>query len=355
MLRRKESSSKRRIVLPIKDWNWFLQEAKTEFNVRYELKSISTYQRSHFEFIKTIGEGAFGRVYLARLIKQEKYYAIKTFDKARVIKNDMTKQIIQEKRILQSLNFPGCIYLEMTFQDNCQIYLGLPFVSGGEMYKHLIKVGKFEENLSRFYGAQVLLAIEYLHYCDVIYRDLKPENILIDERGYLKLTDFGLSKVVTLRTYSICGTPDYFAPEVLMNRGYGKSVDYWTFGVLLFEMTAGKPPFVARTVLKTYENILTVAYSMPKYFSRSLADLIYNLLQIDITKRFGTMKNAVEEIKTHKWFCNIDWNSLVNRKIAAPFCPNVTHPGDARNFDRIKEKKLKLQKTNVVHSGFSEF
>ncbi|CAH1389649.1 unnamed protein product [Nezara viridula] len=331
------------------------QEAKEEFNKRYEITSKSSYIRSNFEFIKTIGEGSFGRVYLARLVKEEKYYAIKTFDKSILIKKALTKQILQEKRILQALNYPGCIYLEMTFQDNAHIYLGLPFISGGELYNYLLKMGKFEESASQFYGAQVLLAIEYLHYCDVIYRDLKPENILIDVYGYLKLTDFGLSKVVTQRTYSLCGTPDYFAPEVLMHRGYGKSVDYWSYGVFLFEITSGKPPFVAPTMMKTYENILTVAYSMPKYFSRNLAHLIYNLLQIDISRRFGSMKNAIEDIKSHAWFSKIEWNLLFNRKIAAPYSPNVRKPGDTRNFGHFKEKKLRLHKANIEHEDFNEF
>ncbi|KAE8573635.1 cAMP-dependent protein kinase catalytic subunit-like [Halyomorpha halys] len=347
----------RRVIFPIKDWTLFLQESKEEFNIRYGLKGRlnDRYLRSQFEFIRTIGEGAFGRVYLATELRRTKYYAVKTFDKGIAVKRGLTKQIVEEKRILQSLNFTFCVYLEMTFQDNAYVYLGLPFIPGGEIYKQMKLAGKFEENVSKFFGAQILLAIEYLHNCDIIFRDLKPENILLDEYGYVKLTDFGLSKIVTQRTYTLCGTPDYFAPEILMNKGYGKSVDYWSYGVLLYEMAEGRPPFSTGTVLKTYELILTVRYSMPKHFSKNLSDLVYNLLQIDVTKRFGNMKNAIGDIKGHKWFKDIEWDLLVNRKLTSPLRPKVRSPGDTINFDHIKEKKVKLKRRNIYHIDFDEF
>ncbi|EFN60622.1 cAMP-dependent protein kinase catalytic subunit, partial [Camponotus floridanus] len=122
-------------------------------------------------------------------------------------------------------------------------YMVLPFAQGGEMFTHLRRMGKFDESLAKFYAAQVALALEYLHHCSLIYRDLKPENILIENSGYLRVTDFGFCKMVDGRTWTLCGTPEYLAPEVILSKGYGKSVDWWSFGVLVYEMNAGYPPF----------------------------------------------------------------------------------------------------------------
>lgn len=144
---------------------------------------------------------------------------------------------------------------------------------------------RFTEGLSKFYAAQVLLALEFLHFCDILYRDLKPENILVDERGYLKLADLGFCKIVKGRTWTLCGTPEYIAPEIILSKGYGKAVDWWSFGVLLFEMDAGYPPFTSSDPMKVYERIICCKYKCPGSFTAELQDLIKNLLQLDLSRR----------------------------------------------------------------------
>ncbi|CAH1391875.1 unnamed protein product [Nezara viridula] len=351
--------SLKRNIFPMFDWTNFLKEAKIEFLKLYELISSKKYNRDSFEFLRTLGRGAFGRVYLATLAGENEdhdvYYAIKVLEKAVVVKSKQIKQAINEKRILQALNFPFCVYLEYSFQDNSYLYLCLPFIVCGEMFKHLTKQKRFPEPLAKFYAAQVLLAFEYLHYCDLIFRDLKPENILIDDKGYLKITDFGFCKIVKTRTYTLCGTPEYLAPEVILQKGYGKSVDWWTFGILLYEMNAGRTPFRASDPMKIYEKAVKGKYSTPDYFSYELKDLIKNIVQVDITKRYGILKNGVNDIKDHPWFMDMNWDALFNGHIEPPYLPDVKGAGDTSHFDRYHEATWNIAKVDRYAKEFQDF
>ncbi|CAH1398236.1 unnamed protein product [Nezara viridula] len=280
---------------------------------------------------------------------------MKVMDKMKIQKLGETRHIIDEKKILQSLNFPFCVHLETSFKDNRYVYLLLPFIPGGEMFRHLHRQKRYDERLSKFYGAQILLAFEYLHHCDIIYRDLKPENIVIDVDGYLKLTDFGFSKRITNRTYTVCGTPDYLAPELLVQKGYGKSVDWWTFGILLFEMTAGNPPFQAKQLMRICRNILCCKYMMPQFFSNDLRHLIENLLQPDVTKRYGCRKEGISDLKDHSWFNDISWLNILNRQVTAPFIPTVKGEGDSSNFGRFQEVRIEVAMKDYLEKEFEEF
>lgn len=339
------------------DWHSFLKEAKIEFYQLYNLISSKMYNRDSFEFLRTLGRGAFGRVYLATMIDDEnsKYYAIKVLEKAVVVKSKQIKQAINEKKILQGLNFPFCVYLEYSFQDNSYLYLCLPFISCGEMFKHLTKQKRFPEPLAKFYAAQVLLALEYLQYCDLLFRDLKPENILIDEKGYLKITDFGFCKIVKTRTYTLCGTPEYLAPEVILQKGYGKSVDWWTFGILVYEMSSGRTPFRAPDPMKIYERAVKGKFSIPDYFSNELRDLTRNIIQVDITKRYGVLKNGVNDIKNHNWFRDMNWDALFNGHIEPPYQPEAKGAGDTSFFDKYNEAAWNIAKQDKYYKEFQDF
>lgn len=347
----------KRNIYPMEDWGKYLIEGKEEFYRLFPLIINQEYRRDSFQFIRTLGKGAYGRVYLTKLQKTGHYYATKVLDKSTVVSKRLVSQVLNEKKILQSLSFPFCVYLHQAFQDNSFLYLCMPYVAGGDMFWHLRQVKKFQEDLTKFYAAQVLLALEYLHYCDMVFRDLKPENIVLDTRGYLKLTDFGFCKVLKTgnRLYTRCGTPDYLAPELVLTKGYGSSVDWWAFGILLYEMAAGCPPFQDIDVMKTFDRITSGKYAVPKFFSPELAGLIDNLLQVDLTRRYGNLKNGVLDIKNHDWLKDMDWIGLFNQKLLAPFVPVTTGEGDTSNFAKISEITMKIASVDLYENEFKDF
>nr|CAH7748688.1 unnamed protein product [Callosobruchus chinensis] len=292
-----------------------LEKLRKEFYIRWEKKNTSSSQGlDEFYRLKTLGTGSFGRVLLVRH-KDENYYAMKCIEKVRIIKLKQVEHTLYEKRILEAIRFPFIISLEFSFKDNSYLYFVMPFINGGEMFTHLRRMRKFNEVLARFYASQVLLALEFLHFCDILYRDLKPENILIDSKGYVKIADLGFCKIVKGRTWTLCGTPEYIAPEIILSKGYGKAVDYWSFGVLLFEMSAGYPPFTSSDPMKVYERIISCKYKCPGSFSSELQDIIKNLLQLDLSRRYGNLRSGVQDIKNHRWFRDVEWLALYNRQV----------------------------------------
>lgn len=190
-----------------------------------------------------------------------------------------------------------------------------------------------------FYGAQVLSIFEYMHSKDIVYRDLKPENIMIGSDGYLQLIDFGFAKVVTKRTYTICGTPEYIAPEILLNQGHGKPVDWWTLGILLYEMLAGYPPFQDDDPMNIYRKIINTKPRYPDGFDSNLKSLIKHLLRRDLSKRFGNLKNGAKDIKEHRFFADLNYDDLLSRKLKPPYLPDTSN---------LKTKEVNWEKDKLV-------
>ena len=243
----------------------------------------------------------------------------------------------------------------------------MPFLSGGELFQHLRKFRTFDEEKVRFYGAQIALALEYLHSKGIVYRDLKPENILMDEDGYLKLADFGMAKKLKEdeKAMSFCGTPEYLAPEIITMEGHDKNADWWSFGILLFEMLCGLPPFYVENLDKMYELIKTSTVKFPKriVLSEDAKDIIRKLLEKNPKKRLGSQR-GIEEIKSHPFFANIDFDLIVQKKIKAPFIPELSSDTDVQYFDEeftseevgmsyIPKKNMEMIKKN--QSKFNEF
>ncbi|KAL7746399.1 cAMP-dependent protein kinase catalytic subunit [Sorochytrium milnesiophthora] len=292
---------------------------------------------------QTLGTGSFGRVHLVKHRPTGKYYAMKVLKKAEVVKHKQVEHTINEKSILEMIEHPFLVNLFSSFQDSCNLYMVMEYVSGGELFSYLRRSQahptnqRFSNNVAKFYAAEVCLAFEYLHSKDVIYRDLKPENLLLDSQGHIKITDFGFAKHVPDITWTLCGTPDYLAPEIIQSRGYGKAVDWYALGVLIFEMLAGYPPFYDEDHVKMYEKILQGKIKWPAHFDPAAKDLLKRLLTSDLTKRYGNLKAGSKDIKMHKWFTGLDWNKLFLRQIPPPYVPPNRGEGDTSNFDSYAE------------------
>ncbi|KAI8066645.1 kinase-like domain-containing protein [Gongronella butleri] len=308
-----------------------------------------------FDLLDTLGTGTFGRVFLAQFKTSNKYYAMKVLKKSEIVRLKQVEHIRSEKRILASIRFPFIVNLFCTFQDDQHLHMLLEYVVGGELFTHLRRAGRFTNDMTRFYASEIVLAIEYLHSKNIIYRDLKPENLLLDHQGHIKITDFGFAKTVDDRTWTLCGTPEYLAPEIIQSKGHGKAVDWWSLGILIFEMLAGYPPFFDNNSFGIYEKILAGKVQFPAHFDPLVKDLLKRLLVGDRTKRLGNLKAGAEDVKRHKWFRGVDWLGLLDKTVRAPIIPNCKHPGDTTNFESYADDAAPFQAVVPVDSNYDEY
>ncbi|KAJ5143803.1 uncharacterized protein N7515_002590 [Penicillium bovifimosum] len=289
-----------------------------------------------FDLLKVVGKGSFGKVMQVMKKDTGRIYALKTIRKAHIISRSEVTHTLAERSVLAQINNPFIVPLKFSFQSPEKLYFVLAFVNGGELFHHLQREQRFDINRARFYTAELLCALECLHGFKVIYRDLKPENILLDYTGHIALCDFGLCKLDMKdedRTNTFCGTPEYLAPELLLGNGYTKTVDWWTLGVLLYEMLTGLPPFYDENTNEMYRKILQEPLTFPSsdIVPPAARDLLTRLLDRDPVRRLGA--NGAAEIKSHHFFANIDWRKLLQRKYEPSFRPNVVDASDTGNFD----------------------
>ncbi|KAI9826381.1 MAG: camp-dependent protein kinase catalytic subunit [Thelocarpon impressellum] len=317
------------------------------------------YSLGDFAIQRTLGTGSFGRVHLVQSRHNQRFYAVKVLKKQQVVKMKQVEHTNDERRMLGMVKHPFLITLWGTFQDSRNIYMVMDFVEGGELFSLLRKSQRFPNPVAKFYAAEVTLALDYLHSMHIIYRDLKPENLLLDRHGHLKITDFGFAKEVPDITWTLCGTPDYLAPEVVASKGYNKSVDWWSLGILIFEMLCGFTPFWdGGSPMKIYENIIKGRVKYPPYIHPDAQDLLQQLITPDLTKRLGNLHGGSKDVMQHHWFAEVTWERLARKDIDAPYVPPVRGGvGDASQFDKYPEETEEYGATGEDPHGhlFADF
>jgi len=295
-------------------------------------------QLSDLRVITTLGVGGFGRVELVQIGNDaSRSFALKQMKKSLIVETRQQQHIMSEKDIMEEANCDFIVKLYKTFKDRKYLYMLMESCLGGELWTILRDRGNFDDATTRFYAACVVEAFEYLHSRGIIYRDLKPENLLLDPQGYVKLVDFGFAKKLQAgrKTWTFCGTPEYVAPEVILNKGHDISADYWSLGVLMFELLTGTPPFTGSDPMKTYNIILKGidAVEFPRNITRNATALIKKLCRDNPAERLGYQKGEIRDIQKHKWFDGFNWEGLCNRSLSPPIIPLIHSAMDSSNFD----------------------
>ncbi|XP_053621045.1 ribosomal protein S6 kinase alpha-4-like isoform X2 [Plodia interpunctella] len=327
------------------DWN-LVEASKIRKRWKVNLNGASKVDISHFDLYKVLGTGAYGKVFLVRKrcgVDEGKLYAMKVLKKASIVQKLKTAEHTRtERQVLEAVRAcPFLVTLHYAFQTDAKLHLILDYVAGGELFTHLYQREHFNENEVRIYIAEIILALEQLHKLGIIYRDIKLENILLDAEGHIVLTDFGLSKEFCggeSRAYSFCGTIEYMAPEVVRSgsQGHDIAVDWWSVGVLTYELLTGASPFTVEGEKNTQQEItkriVRCSYPVPTEVSPEVQDFIKKLLVKDPRRRLGGGDDDAEELKRHPFFQNLDWEAVARREIPAPFVPQLSHPTDTSNF-----------------------
>ena len=321
-----------------------------------------------FEPLKLLGRGSFGEVLLVRLKANKKLYAMKVLDKKMLKQRKQQIHTKTERDLMVKINCPFIVNIKSAFQDETKLYIVSEFLQGGDLFFHLHekRYTVFPEIKARFYIMELVIALDFLHQNNMIYRDLKPENILLDSQGHVKLTDFGLSKIFENeddKAYTVCGTPQYLAPEILLRKGYDKAVDWWSLGCVLYEMLYGRLPFKLKKGQKISLNIYKEEIAFDKKISEEAKDLIVNLLIFDPKSRLGSGVDGGEKIKNHNFFKGVNWKDVWDRKLEPPFVPNLKSDQDLKYFDSsftdesvgslLGKNSLKERGFSNEYSGFS--
>nr|XP_060639725.1 putative serine/threonine-protein kinase PRKY [Anolis sagrei ordinatus] len=289
-----------------------------------------------------LGTGGFGSVELVRSVcteegLAERLFALKRLRKDHVVQKRQQEHVLMEKRVLLQSRCPFIVRLFATFRDSRHVYLLLEFCQGGELWAKLREARCFSEPVAVFCSACVVEALDYLHSQGIVYRDLKPENLMLDDKGYVKLVDFGFAKALKRgeKTYSFCGTPEYLAPEILRHEGHDFSVDFWTLGVLIFEMLVGRPPFHSAEPQKIYSKIMDGVFSFPAFVSEAACSLVAKLCRRRPGQRLGNTSSGIRGIRKHRWFSSISWKKLALRQLEAPTTVLLKQGSPYVNFKRF--------------------
>jgi cGMP-dependent protein kinase len=300
---------------------------------------LTTYAMSDLSKMGLLGEGAFGKVNLVKSKTDGRLFALKAQSKAFLVENGQESHTVGEFQLLRNVNHVFVVKIYQALQDKKFVYFLMNLLPGGELMDLLDSNQHFSEGWSRFYGASVISAFKAIHQQKIAYRDLKPENLVLDADGYCYVIDFGLAKQCENgKTWTFCGTPDYLAPEIVRGKGHDWGVDYWGFGVLLFELTYGYPPFYANNPTQTARKIIRGVYSTPSSFSSELSDLISKVL-CDQSKRLGRTQGGADEIIKHQWFSGFDWDAMLEKTAEVPWKPEI---GKLENLGKKGEREERV-------------
>ncbi|XP_013134454.1 PREDICTED: putative protein kinase C delta type homolog isoform X4 [Papilio polytes] len=291
-----------------------------------------------FQFIKVLGKGSFGKVLLAELRDTEYYYAVKCLKKDVVLEDDDVECTLIERKVLAlGTNHPYLCHLFATFQTDSHLFFVMEYLNGGDLMFHIQQSGRFPELRARFYAAEIVSGLKFLHKRGIIYRDLKLDNILLDYEGHVRIADFGMCKLqiyLDKTADTFCGTPDYMAPEIIKGLKYNQTVDWWSFGVLLYEMLIGQSPFSGCDEDELFWSICNEMPSYPRFLSQEALSILTRLLDKDARTRLGGAECMHGDVRDQDFFHGLAWDRLERRELEAPFKPRVRHPLDTQYFDR---------------------
>lgn len=309
-----------------KEWVAKVREVVTAVHVKVTV--------SDFQLLKTLGRGAYGKVLLVRFVRTGQLFAMKTLSKSKLVQYDLIGRTEAERNVLMRANHPFIVSARWSFQTDKKVFFIMDYVPGGELFDRLRTERKFTEERTKIYVAELFLAITYLHDIGVIHRDLKPENILVDEGGHLRITDFGLVKEKMTDgavTQTFCGTPEYIAPEVIENKPYDHMCDYWSLGILMYEMLYGAPPFTDQNMNKVYRMILHNDIDFRPGPSTRAVGLIRGLCQKSPDQRLGV--GGIDEIKNHAFFAGLDWEQVLQKTLKMEWVPVIRSETDTSLFN----------------------
>lgn len=338
---------------------------KKDFDVElshdFSVKSIfgPEFTLNSVDLLETIGTGTFSRIRLVRSLVDKQYYALKIMKKSKIVRLNQLEHTQNEVRILSRLRSQYCVELYAMFQDDNSLYLLMEYVPGGELFSHLRRDIRFDFPVYQFYTVELVCGIQHMHSLNIMYRDIKAENIVLNRDGHIRFVDFGFAKIVTDKTYTLCGTPEYLAPEIIHGQGYGIAVDWWSLGILVHEMACGYPPFFGDNPFDIYKKILDGKFSFPfnLRIPKSTQSVIRGFLVNNRSKRLGSGSGGFSKVKSHKFFKGVEWNSAAKQLIMPPVVPTVASEGDTSNFDFFPEEGVEesCKLTQEQREMFYEF